>query len=240
MTSKTFALLALTAALAASGSAFAQTVINHSKALAGNVTPGDAAGYPITISTPGHYVLKSNLTVPNGVSGVVIQTEGVTLDLNGYTIGGGRTCSQDYVTQITTCSASGGFRGIEAGGSLYTVRNGTVRGFDIGLWTDGGLVENVVASHNVVGIFIGNNRPTRLTGVLVEESSQAGINADSGALIDNAVVARNTIGIDGQGSSWTIVRDSAIYSNNVGMKDGVIRSTRVAGNNTNLIGTGSY
>src|SRR6185436_8638324 len=47
-----------------SGSAFAvdgTILIDQNRALAGNVTPGDAPGFPVTISQPGSYKLSGNL-----------------------------------------------------------------------------------------------------------------------------------------------------------------------------------
>jgi hypothetical protein len=63
-------------------------LIDQNKALAGNVTAGDTPGYPITINTPGSYRLSGNLTVPAGKHGIVIATDGVTLDLNGFSVSG--------------------------------------------------------------------------------------------------------------------------------------------------------
>src|SRR5260221_3357918 len=39
-------------------------LIDQSKALAGNVTPGDAAGFPVTISRRGSYRLSGALVAP--------------------------------------------------------------------------------------------------------------------------------------------------------------------------------
>ena len=50
MRSSTRVLLLCSALLALPLTAFAQATINHSKALAGNVTPGDTAGYPVTMT----------------------------------------------------------------------------------------------------------------------------------------------------------------------------------------------
>lgn len=61
--------LALT--LLAAGAA-AQAAITHKQALAGNVTPGDAPGDPVTISVPGHYVLKGNLQMPAEAGGIYV------------------------------------------------------------------------------------------------------------------------------------------------------------------------
>src|SRR2546426_5014835 len=76
-------------------------LINQSNALAGNVTPGDAPGFPVTISVSGSYRLSSNLTVPDAnTNAIEIKTSGVTIDLNGFSILGPTVCS-------TSCSPAG-------------------------------------------------------------------------------------------------------------------------------------
>lgn len=62
------------------------TLIDQNKALAGNVTPGDLAGFPVTLTRPGSYRLSGNLTAPAGAHGILIASPGVTLDLNGFTL----------------------------------------------------------------------------------------------------------------------------------------------------------
>ena len=65
------------------------TQINQARALAGGVTPGDGAGFPVTISASGGYRLTSDLTVPDeNASAVSITADSVTLDLNGFSIAG--------------------------------------------------------------------------------------------------------------------------------------------------------
>lgn len=83
-------LTALVFALAAATSAQAQVVnINQAKAQAGNVTPGDAPGFPITISQPGLYRLTGNLAIGDpGTTAILITSPRVTLDLNGFAIQG--------------------------------------------------------------------------------------------------------------------------------------------------------
>ena len=89
------ALLALTAA----GQALAQATIDQNKALAGNVTPGDMPGFPITLSVPGSYKLTGNLVVPGGLNGIEITSDNVTLDLNGFRIAGsGR--SEEHTSEL--------------------------------------------------------------------------------------------------------------------------------------------
>ena len=65
-----------------------QVVITHAKALNGNVVPGDAAGYPVTLSQAGSYVLGGNLAP--GPDAIEVTTSDVSIDLNGFKISGGR------------------------------------------------------------------------------------------------------------------------------------------------------
>jgi hypothetical protein len=65
-----------------------QVVITQAKANAGNVTPGDAAGFPVTLSQPGSYVLASNLQAPANTAGIKVNSHDVTIDLNGFRMRG--------------------------------------------------------------------------------------------------------------------------------------------------------
>lgn len=83
--------LALLLTLHFAGSARAATVvvdINQKRALAGRVTPGDERGFPVSISRSGSYRLTSNLIVGSFGVAIEILADGVTLDLNGYSVVG--------------------------------------------------------------------------------------------------------------------------------------------------------
>jgi len=115
-----FASLLLILAPTASFATDGVVLINQSNALAGNVTPGDAAGFPVTISRPGSYRLSSRLTAPQSTRGIVITANNVSLDLNGFLLVGNTSC----------CSIGG----ISAGTKTrISVRNGLVAGFAIGI-----------------------------------------------------------------------------------------------------------
>ena len=79
------AIVSVTPASAADG----QVVITQAKALAGDVTPGDAAGFPVTLSLPGSYVLASNLSPGKDLDGIVAAVQDISIDLNGFTLSGG-------------------------------------------------------------------------------------------------------------------------------------------------------
>jgi hypothetical protein len=97
-------------------------LIDQAKALAGNVTPGDAPGFPVTLSLPGSYRLSGNLNVPSTLVGISITATNVTIDLNGFSL----------TTPFPQAQQSPS-RGILWEGSVLpsgiTVRNGTVEGF---------------------------------------------------------------------------------------------------------------
>ncbi len=89
-----------------------QVLINQSSILA-------AGGFPYVISQPGSYKLSGNLIVPNGVSGISITVNNVTLDLNGFSMTGAQR-NFNGVPQTAL---------IQAGAVIgTTVRNGTLAG----------------------------------------------------------------------------------------------------------------
>jgi hypothetical protein len=59
-------LLALVAIPAVAVAMEMEITVDQDMAIAGSVTPGDAPGFPITLSQPGRYVLTSNLYPPPG------------------------------------------------------------------------------------------------------------------------------------------------------------------------------
>ena len=112
---------------AGGGSADGVIVIDQNKALTGSVTPGDAAGFPVTITQPGRYRLTSNLTVPAGLDGIVIAPGVIAnIDMGGFSIVGPANCSK-----TTNCYVAGsGTYGIRMKNSAtLTIFEGKVRGF---------------------------------------------------------------------------------------------------------------
>src|SRR5437667_4699748 len=101
-------------------------LINQNVALAGNVTPGDAPGFPVTISVSGSYRLSGNLTVPDAdTTAILITAEDVAIDLNGFSILGSTVCSGFP----TSCSPTGSGHGITGGAvKNISVFNGDIRG----------------------------------------------------------------------------------------------------------------
>jgi hypothetical protein len=101
-------------------------LIDQATAIAGNVTPGDTPGFPVTITQPGSYRLASNLVVPNeNTTAIVISADNVTVDLNGFTILGTTVCDSATIVCAPTGTGDGiDFRGRYA----ITIVNGTIKG----------------------------------------------------------------------------------------------------------------
>jgi hypothetical protein len=125
--------------LALAATAQAQVVnISQAKALAGGVTPGDAPGFPVTISQPGSYKLTGNLTVTDpAVADIHITSPHVTLDLGGFLVKGPNQCSGNGFTLICTSENYAGQRGdgvlvslaIGEHGARVHLGNGSIAGF---------------------------------------------------------------------------------------------------------------
>lgn len=177
--------------------------INQTAALAGSITPGDDAGFPVEISTSGSYVLTSDLAVSSlqTTAILVTTTGGVTLDLNGFSITG--ACPPS-----TGCAAGAGTaRGIDASGSTsFVVHDGRIRGF--------------------AGDGIRTNARARVTDVVVEGSGGDGIAVGGGSMVESSTAYDNS----GAGISATeaIVRDCRSGANLDGITAGA--RSQVTGN----------
>jgi hypothetical protein len=105
-------------------------LIDQNHAMAGNVTPGDAPGFPVTISQPGSYRLSGNLTVADtNTTAIMITANYVNLDLNGFTISGPLVC----VGAPVTCTGPGQVAGplgsgVFVRGNDSSVVNGFIHG----------------------------------------------------------------------------------------------------------------
>jgi len=198
--------LLFTALLTASMSAHAvdgEILITQAKALAGNVTPGDAPGFPVTISQPGKYKLAGNLTVNDmGTTGIFITSPDVTLDLNGFVLRGPNTCSAGNYPYVDSCDSDamsefGRGNGVhidlpDGSPATVSIENGTVRGFaGYGLHGYGVSAPRVyaarhlhVAHNGLIGIYL---------AALVNDSIVS-YNGRQGIVLSNNVTQNTVIG----------------------------------------------
>jgi hypothetical protein len=159
--------------------------------------------FPLVISQPGSYRLKSNITVADAnTTAISITVDNVTLDLNGYSIIGPTLCSGGL--PVTSCSPSGTGNGIDgsANGDI-TVINGTVRGMGrsgVFLGPRARVKEVRVVSNGFFGIQTGF--ASTIANNTATSNGDAGIvSADTSTLTGNVSAGNGTDGIIAAGGS---------------------------------------
>ena len=206
-----------------------------------NCTP--ITSLPTVISTQGLYCLTGNLATSQ-TSGIAIEitANNVTLDLNGWKLGG-----QGAGTGTTAY-------GIYSDAVNVTVKNGIVRGFRNGIWLNGrgATVQSITADQNTVGGIVVSGVGSVVQGNQVVDTGGSttatnvpavGIEADSGgSTVSNNVVAGltatgngNEYGIYNSGANST-VRDNVVSDTakptGGGASYGIFQSQSIAVNNT--------
>lgn len=189
-------------------------LIDQNHALAGNITPGDTPGFPVTISQPGSYRLTGNLVVPDAnTNGIQITADNVTLDLNGFSIIGPVVCT----SSPTTCPAAGSGRGVAAGNDQtlgprgVRVKNGSVRGMgNLGIFmtSEGGFVERVNADSNAGG------------GILVAGTVIASAATHNGSFGILAITVRDCTATDNTGDGIVLDGSGGVGTGNIASFNG--------------------
>lgn len=205
-------------------------LIDQNKAMAGNITPGDAPGFPVTISQPGSYRLDGNLTLPDvNTNGIYIQADNVTIDLNGFSIIGPNVCTVRVTFGISAMSctpggSSGTGIGIFSANNYITIRNGKIQGTGYSGVHLGGsaLIEGVqVRSTLEVGLEL-------YAGIIKDcatDTVNYGFVVTGGGLISNVVAQNHPIhGIDGES---VIVTNSVVQNAGIGLN---LQSSSYSGN----------
>ncbi|NVN91043.1 MAG: right-handed parallel beta-helix repeat-containing protein [Desulfuromonadales bacterium] len=206
--------------------------INQARALAGNVTSGDTAGFPVTISQSGSYRLTGNLTVPNtSVHAIQITADNVSVDLNGFSIIGQTVCSGTPLECVPTASGYG----IDSLRNNISVANGVIRGMGMGLWLVGDtlVVENVrVLSNSMGGIYLGYNA--------IVNRSVSRNNGGNGINVFNGTVNGNTSSGNGKDGISVSVKGATVTNNFVSdnEENGIHMTRGVAMGNTAVKNTG--
>jgi hypothetical protein len=205
-------------------------LIDQNKAMAGNVTPGDTPGFPVTISQPGSYRLDSNLTVPDAnTTAVQITASNVTLDLNGFSIVGITKCN--YVIlhipgPFSFSCAPGGGSGVGVEGSKadlsgIKIMNGTIQGMGsdgVMLYGDAITIEKVSAVSNggngfhlvAFNFAFQSNYVHNLSDSVASRNQLNGANVDSGTAMRNSFVLN---GGDGLLINFGSVIDNQFWGN---------------------------
>jgi hypothetical protein len=178
-----FAIIALLGIIT-TPSAFAQvSTITQAKALAGNVTPGDTAGYPITISQPGAYRLDSNLTVPNGQYGIFVGVNNVDIDMNGFTLTGSGVGTYGVISNSGESRIHDGVINRFRYSGIYLRNNA---------WT----IDNMqIVRNGGMGVDSSNFQYLTIQKSLIAANGGYGIQAGDNASIYVSTVSNNSIGV---------------------------------------------
>jgi hypothetical protein len=168
--------------------------ISHAAIAAGGITPSDTPGYPATIDHSGSYRLTSNLSPGTNQDGVEITADGVTLDLNGFSIKGPTV----VICPPGGCPPNFGVGVLAPPPRKYTtVRNGFVaRMGSHGIYVDAqSRVEGVTASENGGnGIALGPGSIAQ--GNVAHDNQGYGIGGVRGALvIENTALDNLSFGL---------------------------------------------
>lgn len=167
--------------------------------------------FPIVISQSGSYKLARNLVVPAGSHGILVGNGiDVTIDLNGFALIGGATCSK-----AAGCAGPHTTVGIRVGNSSARIVNGAINGFSAnGVGYDGGApyakltVDSVNVSRNFNGIVALYLLATRVTA---SDNAHRGIQTSDGVVANSLAVGNGDAGIVVQVGS--VQGNTALYNN---------------------------
>lgn len=174
--------------------------------------PGDATGFPVTVSLSGSYVLTGNLVVPTeGLSAIRVTSPNVQIDLNGFALIGPRVCTGAGADVSCTGPGQNGVAGVRGeNAARVAVRNGTIRGFWRGVWLgeQARVAELITFKNAGIGIVTG---PSSLIQHNVSfENGGSGLNLNSFGIIRENVAGGNGFrGIRVPVGSVTIERNVA-------------------------------
>lgn len=188
--------------------------INQACATQTGCFPGDAAGLPVTLTSPGSYRLTGNLIVPDeNTDGIVVSASDVALDLSGFTI-----LRAPCLGATTSCipPVAGSGSGVRASsGTLYgiSVHHGSIIG---------------MGSHGVSLSF-----GSQIADIVARWNRGNGIAASSNSVVTRSVTLSN-IGSGISGGVAVSVTDSMSANNGgdgIALGTGGVVSGNIAQNN---------
>lgn len=194
--------------------------ISQTAATAGGVTPGDTAGFPVTLSVPGSYVLTSSLTVSaTNVDAISATVAGVEIDLNGFTIQGPVACT-GYGAGVS-CTPSVGAGAAISGQDQLIVSGGFLKGFLYGVLSGNDCaIEDVIAKDHFSHGFVVGAR-CRLVHTITSRNGGNGIDTDEGCLArENVAIGNKGAGIRFRAPAGTAVGNIARGNGSIGLRAG--------------------
>ncbi len=195
----------------------------------------EAAGFPYAINEPGAYRLTSNLDLrglpdAENLRAIIVNADGVSIDLNGFSIIGPTVCTGIAILEPVTCTPSGSGRGISSGADNMTVMNGAVRGV-------GGNGVHCGSNCRVERLHVescgGSGIQGQTGGVILANTSHHNGGAGIHFVTGSAVIRENTVSLNGAegiyaGANSTVSNNTSTFNRLAGI--GVSQSTGVIGN----------
>ncbi len=165
--------------------------LNQTCAVSLGCMSGDTAGFPITISESGSYVLSSNLTTTStSVHVIEVTADNVDIDLNGFSIVGPASCSGNGPNCTGTGSAASD--GIKHSASGLQIHDGIITG---------------MARYGIAGA---NN--VLIDKMIIRGNGSSGISATFAIVTDSVIKENGGYGFIGQGKMANcIVMDNGNY-----------------------------
>jgi len=217
--------------------------INQTCAVNTGCFAGDTAGFPVTTNVSDSFKLTSSLKLPDGnTTGIEITGSGVTIDLNGFTVG----CFPGICT-AGTGNAIGADLTLQIPPTTVRVLNGTVqgagnRGVDLGLLS---VVENVIALGNRNhGIFTTDlSSVSRCRAI---QNGWDGIQVGKGSAVESSIANLNILSGIVAGLGSTISGNTAYQNGDdgiVAVSGSIVQRNTVRGNGgygLNLGGATAY
>jgi hypothetical protein len=187
----------------------------------------------ITITAPGSYVLQGNVTVASG-NGIVIQSENVTLDLNGFTISSTTVSPAEGTGILISANQTA------ATHKNVTIRNGFIRGGSTysggDTFSDVGFSEGIRVGYESSSV---TDLNLRVSEVTVTDIYRDGISLLGPMSSARGVVVERcsavTCGATGIRAS-TVLYSTAEQCGNIGINATIAR--QCTGNAVNTYGTG--
>ena len=158
-----------------------------------------AGGFPYMITQPGSYKLSGNLIVTlASKDGIDINSDNVTLDLNGFTIAGPDSRVWSFGNGIASANQN------------ITVKNGVVTSFPVGVFLTGtATITDIQAGGNGEGIVAFPNGG-QTSGFIIARCAANG-NAGIGFELHNATIS-DSIANANHASGFFVVRSSLIHN----------------------------
>jgi hypothetical protein len=205
------ALAAFISVCLAAPSSAAVILITQAKANAGNVTPGDAAGYPVTITRRGVYQFADNLIASANKNGIEINAPDVTIDFAGFSLIGESVALDGIVGSFPNVSIKGGtirkFKedGIDGTGSFWIISDmRVVVNVAVGIkCAQSCLVRDSIVANNAIGIAVDDGIAI---GNILSRNDGPGLQGNTGAGATQNAFILNSNGSDNAHIAGTAIK----------------------------------